>query len=203
MSSVMETPHAGKLKKYEFTPIGYAEEKRKEGIDLLKENGLKRSLESGSDLPAERKRVRNPSVVDETFSSTRLFNDTSFDETVPEGIIQERRPNSRKNLVDDLLIKDQETTENLTSNPLKETESSLKKLQMENYNLRIKCTSLLKFLNNISDDGEIVKNLEILDELDDLKVRYRQLNLDYTALQKQCDRIEDQNDEHEDIAKLA
>lgn len=202
MSSVMETPHAGKLKKYEFTPIGYAEEKRKEGIDLLKENGLKRSLESGSDLPAERKRVRNPSVVDETFSSTRLFNDTSFDETVPEAIIQERRPNSRKNLVDDLLIKDQETTENLTSNPLKETESSLKKLQMENYNLRIKCTSLLKFLNNISDDGEIVKNLEILDELDDLKVRYRQLNLDYTALQKQCDRIEDQNDEHEDIAKL-
>ncbi|CDO95069.1 unnamed protein product [Kluyveromyces dobzhanskii CBS 2104] len=198
----METPHAARMKDYEFTPIGYVDEKRREGTDLSKENGLKRSLEAGNDAAVEKRRARNPSVVDETFNSTRLFNDTSFDETVPEAVIQERRPNSKKNLMGELLTKDQDVTENLTSNPLKETESSLKKLQMDNYNLRIKCTSLLKFLNNISDDGQIAKNLEILDELHDLKVSYRQLNLDYTALKNQFDNIEDHNDEHGDFARF-
>lgn len=193
----METPHVDRMKDYEFTPIGYVDERRRRGSDPS-EKGLKRSLEPATEERlTENKRLRNPSFADETFNSTRLFNDTSFDETIPEAIVQERRPNTRKTLSGDLLMKDDEASDKLTSNPLKETESSLKKLQLENYNLRIKCTSLLKFLNNISDDGKIMKNLEILDELHDLKFRHQQLTQEYRELQKKYDTLEDQNENRE------
>lgn len=189
MSSAAETPSNKKLKDYEFTPIGYVKEKLGE-MDSANGNGLKRPLEQTNEPATDKRRNRNHNASDETFNSTRLFQDTTFDETLPENLAHQDLPSSKKNLTSDLLSKAYDNTENLTSNPLKETEISLRKLQTENYNLRIKCTSLLKFLNNVSSDGEVAKNLEILEELHDLKHRHQQLNHEYNAFKVAIEKAE-------------
>ena len=54
---------------------------------------------------------------------------------------------------------------------------------------------MLKFLNNVTDEGELKKNLEILDELQDWKTKYQMLNKTFRELQSKFDELESKESE--------
>lgn len=166
------------LKDLEFTPIGYVREKQ---------NGKRTKGSIGDDDQAVPRRKTRRTSVNESFNSTKMFNDDSqFDETIPqlrsdkEGLISDKR-----NLMEEL-------KENApTSNPLKEQQEQMHRLNTENYNLRLKCNSLLKFLNNVTDQGELKKSLGLLDEIHDWKQRYERVTEDLTVLKRKYEDLED------------
>lgn len=150
---------AGDLKNLEFTPIGYVKEKQ---------NGKRSKGSIGDDDQDVPKRKTRRTSVNESFNSTKMFNDDSqFDETIPHIRAERDYPiKDKRNLMEEL-------KENApTSNPLKEQQEQLHRLSTENYNLRLKCNSLLKFLNNVTDQGELKQSLGLLDEIHDWKQRY-------------------------------
>ncbi|SCU85310.1 LAFA_0D14994g1_1 [Lachancea sp. 'fantastica'] len=182
------TPTAGDGKaQYEFTPIGQAKSVSKPGspsddpkkrASQIEESLL--SPEREEDGP--RKRAR---TSDDTLNSTRIFNESSFDDTLPShaGI-----PSLRRNRANEIIGQANGDNENVgASNPLKEQQDTMYKLNVENYNLRVKCNSLLKFLNNVTDEGELKENLAIMDELQDWKSKYQKLAASYRELQLKFD----------------
>lgn len=190
------------LKNFEFTPIGYMKEKQN-GNDNAK-NDLKRPNDSPSytnnaqennsmPLNEERPRKTRRTSIDNTMNSSKMFNDSSqFDDTLPlQANLLLQKPNNingdhnnKRNLMPEL-------KENaLASNPLKEQQEQLHRLNTENYNLRLKCNSLLKFLNNVTDEGELKKSLGLLDEIHDWKQKYQRLNQEYVELKQKFDDLE-------------
>ncbi|SCU85729.1 LAME_0D02520g1_1 [Lachancea meyersii CBS 8951] len=192
-----KTPRASEERaQYEFTPIGHANVKDTSALGTLDGEPKKRtsnsdelqlSLEKDDNEPRKKSRK-----ADDTLNSTRIFNESSFDDTLPShaGI-----PSLRKVRSNEILADANGNIENLgASNPLKEQQNSLYKLNVENYNLRVKCNSLLKFLNNVTDEGELKENLAIMDELQDWKIKYQKLASTYRDLQLRID----SNDEGKD-----
>lgn len=185
---------------YEFTPIGYSNKREnfngdhsniEKDVNMIESK--KRNISTAEELISTRKRSKK---IDDTIHS-RLFNDdTSFEDTIPE---QSQLPTIKKELVNDLLNTDLRSKTETISNPLKEQQDALFKLNMDNYNLRLKCNSLLKFLNSVTDEGELKKNLEILDDLQDWKSKYQVLNKNYTDLQVKFDELENKESNKSNI----
>lgn len=147
------------LKNFEFTPIGYMKEKQ---------NGKRTNGPISDDYDAVPKRKTRKVSIDDSFNSTRMFNDDSqFEETLPQVRREAEDLNvDKRNLIEEL-------KENaVTSNPLREQQEKLHKLNSENYNLRLKCNSLLKFLNNVTDQGELRKSLGLLEEIEEWKQKF-------------------------------
>ncbi|QLL33169.1 hypothetical protein HG536_0E00800 [Torulaspora globosa] len=150
------------LKNFEFTPIGYVKEKQ---------NGKRTNGPiSDDDHGIPRRKTRKMSL-DDSFNSTRMFNDESqLEETLPH--VRQEKENTnvdKRNLM-------QELSENaVTSNPLREQQEKLHKLNTENYSLRLKCNSLLKFLNSVTDQGELKKSLGLLEEIQEWKQKFEKL----------------------------
>lgn len=161
------------LKNFEFTPIGYMKEKQ---------NGKRANGPISDDVP--RRKTRKMSLED-SFNSTRMFNDESqLEETLPHVRQEKENSNDKRNLM-------QELSENaVTSNPLREQQEKLHKLNTENYNLRLKCNSLLKFLNNVTDQGELKKSLGLLDEIQEWKQKFEKLQGEVVELRKANGKLE-------------
>ncbi|CEP60678.1 Spc110p LALA0_S01e16468g [Lachancea lanzarotensis] len=184
------TPFAGDGKaQFEFTPIGHANGKSVSSSGTPSEDRKRRTSHIDESLlsvdridDGSRKRAR---ASDDTLNSTRIFNESSFDDTLPShaGI-----PSVKRYQGNEILGEANGNNENLgASNPLKEQQDSMYKLNVENYNLRVKCNSLLKFLNNVTDAGELKENLAIMDELNDWKSKYQKLAASYRELQLKFD----------------
>ncbi|QLQ80726.1 hypothetical protein HG537_0E00790 [Torulaspora globosa] len=151
---------ARELKNFEFTPIGYMKEKQ---------NGKRTNGPISDDDDGIPMRKTRKMSLEDSFNSTRMFNDESqLEETLPR-VEKENTNVDKRNLM-------QELSENaVTSNPLREQQEKLHKLNSENYNLRLKCNSLLKFLNNVTDQGELRKSLGLLDEIQEWKQKFEKL----------------------------
>ncbi|SCU79759.1 LADA_0B02982g1_1 [Lachancea dasiensis] len=178
---------------YEFTPIGYTEGKAS-SRSTPNTASKKRPPHDESILSQEDGHGSGPKrarKLDDTLNSTRIFNDSSFEDTLPSQIGIPNLPNTDGKTVLDSVERDGESGG--ASNPLKEQQDSLYKLNLENYNLRVKCNSLLKFLNNVTDEGELKKNLDIISELQEWKTKYQKLASSYRDLQLKFDQI-DRND---------
>ncbi|SCW02275.1 LAFE_0F02850g1_1 [Lachancea fermentati] len=186
MSAIPDTPGGpNKVDSYEFTPIGFVKPAERKKISPVDDETRKR-LSEHSDIEDDEP-PQKTYKHDNTLNSTRIFNESSFDDTLP---LHNGMSEFRKNLVAELVDTEIVGQNGSASNPLKEQQESLHKLSMENYNLRVKCNSLLKFLNNVTDDGELRKNLEILDEIQQWKNKYQSLSRAYRDLQKKCDEPE-------------
>lgn len=169
--------------RFEFTPIGYLKEKQNGGEIPTKRGNETINNGDGNDTL---KKVRRTSM-DNSLDSMRMFNDTSqFDDTLPQLNTQHmnRAVRNKRNLMDELKENAQ------TSNPLKEQQEKMHKLTTDNYNLRLKCNSLLKFLNNVTDEGELKKSLNLLDEVQDWKEKYNNLEDEFTELKKKYDELD-------------
>lgn len=166
------------LKDLEFTPIGYSKEKQ---------TGKRTNGVDDHDQEVPRRKTRRTSM-NESFNSTKMFNDDSqFDATIPQV------DSKRESLIGDKRNLIEELKENApTSNPLKEQQDQLHRLNTENYNLRLKCNSLLKFLNNVTDQGELKKSLGLLDEIQDWKHRYERVNDELVASKRKNEELEEQ-----------
>lgn len=196
MPPALNTPGRSETKLYEFTPIGYIKEKEniKPAAQNTEDDSISRNKRPSIDAQFEEEpHAKRSHNSDDTLNSTRIFNDTSFEDTLPEA---SRNPTThvKKNLISEL-INTETGKRDIASNPLKEQQDALYKLNMENYNLRVKCNSLLKFLNNVTDEGELKKNLEILDELQDWKTKYQMLNKTFRELQSKFDELESRESE--------
>lgn len=172
---------------FEFTPIGYVREKENSLPTTLESESRKRSspnnsIEKGDDEPP-----RKSARPDDTLNSTHIFNESSFDDTVPS---QSGIPSLRRNRASEIGGSDAAEENGGTSNPLKEQQETLYKLNVENYNLRVKCNSLLKFLNNVTDEGELKDNLAVIEELQEWKTKYQELRNSYRELQLKFDQTE-------------
>ncbi|AET40256.1 Spc110p Ecym_5514 [Eremothecium cymbalariae DBVPG len=199
MFATLGTPAEHQRKTYEFTPIGHIQEK--ENMDAQKLRPMKRSTnEEDEDISFDGTNFKKSRVIDDTMTSQRLFNDTSFDDTLPEQTIN-AMTSIKKNLVPELLGSDTREKADLASNPLKEQQNALQKLNMENYSLRVKCNSLLKFLNNVTDDGQLRKSLEILDELQEWKTKHHELLERFKDLQVRFDGLEQKDTENAKVAE--
>lgn len=192
------------LNNFEFTPIGYMKEKQNGNSNDNAKNDLKRPNDSPSYssnhqennpvlLNEERPRKARRTSIDNTMNSTKMFNDSSqFDDTLPlQANLLLQKPNNINNDHNNKRNLMPELKENaLASNPLKEQQEQLHRLNTENYNLRLKCNSLLKFLNNVTDEGELKKSLGLLEEIHDWKQKYQRLNQEYTELKNKFDDLE-------------
>ncbi|CUS21796.1 LAQU0S04e00980g1_1 [Lachancea quebecensis] len=175
------------IRDYEFTPIGYVKE-RETSVPTIANNGTrKRSSPYRSPVADNDGPPQKAFRADDTLNSTRIFNDSSFDDTLPS---QSVLNSVRKNRISELQENGIEEDNGGTSNPLKEQQETLYKLNVENYNLRVKCNSLLKFLNNVTDEGELRKNLALIDELQEWKGKYQELKKAYRSLQLKFDQTE-------------
>ncbi|AMD19175.1 HBR274Wp [Eremothecium sinecaudum] len=190
MFSKIGTPADSQHKKYEFTPIGHLQDKENMDAQIMRQ--AKRASIDENDSFTENSATKKSRVADETITSQRLFNDTSFDDTIPEQSVHSIS-RSKKDPVPDLITIDSKGNSDLGSNPLKEQQNTLQKLTMENYSLRVKCNSLLKFLNNVSDDGQLRQSLEVLDELQEWKTKHHELIQRFRELQLKFDEL-DQRD---------
>lgn len=167
---------ATKLKNFEFTPIGYMKEKQ---------NGKRTNGPVNDDDHGVARRKSRKMSLDDSFNSTRMFNDDSqFEETLPH--VRQEKENTnvdKRNLMQEL----RETA--VTSNPLREQQEKLHKLNTDNYNLRLKCNSLLKFLNNVTDQGELKKSLGLLDEIQEWKQKFEKLQAEFLQLRSTNDQL--------------
>ncbi|KAM3162149.1 hypothetical protein ACU8KH_04284 [Lachancea thermotolerans] len=195
MSDSPGTPN-GKdtIRNYEFTPIGYVKERETSVPAVANSDSRKRSSPYRSPAADDDGPPQKAFRADDTLNSTRIFNDSSFDGTLPSQSVMN---SVRKNGVSDLHDNGIEEENGGASNPLKEQQETLYKLNVENYNLRVKCNSLLKFLNNVTDEGELRKNLAVIDELQEWKGKYQELKKAYRSLQLKFDQSE-----HKDQADL-
>ncbi|SCU93126.1 LAMI_0E13322g1_1 [Lachancea mirantina] len=193
MATVPGTPRVNggeDRRSYEFTPIGYVRngdetgDKAAHNVDGRKrrsnEHLILEEQDEDEDEPAKKSRRYYHDRHDDTLNSTRLFNESSFDDSIPSQLPMQNGKMSS-------MGKAPELTEPSSSNPLKEQEESLYRLNTENYNLRVRCNSLLKFLNNVTDEGELRQNLELLDELQEWKNKYQSLSRGYRDLQAKID----------------
>ncbi|SSD60555.1 uncharacterized protein SCODWIG_02316 [Saccharomycodes ludwigii] len=151
--------------------------------------------------------ARNGINNDESKNNTeQLFQDSSFEQEKTNLNISMNNlkiPSSTKNSTNthsNIFLpnnkeneNDEETSPHLhkdntkLSNPLREQENKLRSLELENYTLRVKVNSLLKFLNNVDDKGNISKQLSILDELNDWKSKYFLVHRDLKDLRLEHD----------------
>ncbi|GAV55087.1 hypothetical protein ZYGR_0AS04100 [Zygosaccharomyces rouxii] len=183
----------------EFTPIGYS-----------RQNPLKRLSRSPTQTLAEddndehkisdegpSKKLRRTDL-DDTMASNRMFNDSSqFDDTLPQ-LNEQPAENYNKSangsgketddVVKNLMGNLEENAP--ASNPLKEQQEQLHKLNTDNYNLRLKCNSLLKFLHSVTDQGELTKSLGLLDEINEWKQKHYALNQQYLELKTKLIQLE-------------
>lgn len=173
-------------KHLEFTPIGGSRQnplKRTNGSPTQKSMEGLRGEEDG---PLRKSRRTD---LDDTVASHRMFNDSSqFDDTLPQVdeplSTAKKQTDGKQDLVSNL-------KENApASNPLKEQQEQLHKLNTDNYNLRLKCNSLLKFLHNVTDQGELTKSLELLDEIQEWKQKHHELNKQYLELKERLMQLE-------------
>ena len=186
------------LKNYEFTPIGYMKEKQnlntqKRPNESPTKNGNNPTIDENTMIGRHQsppRKIRRTSI-DDTIHSTRMFNDSmQFDETLPEldiniqSVQRVTATTDKKNLMSDLKNNAQ------TSNPLREQQDQLQKLNSENYNLKLKCNSLLKLLNNVTDQGELKKSLAFLDEIEEWKGKFSKTNQVYNDLKVTFDDLE-------------
>lgn len=186
------------LKNYEFTPIGYMKEKQnlntqKRPNESPTKNGNNPTIDENTMIGRHQsppRKIRRTSI-DDTIHSTRMFNDSmQFDETLPEldiniqSVQRVTATTDKKNLMSDLKDNAQ------TSNPLREQQDQLQKLNSENYNLKLKCNSLLKLLNNVTDQGELKKSLAFLDEIEEWKGKFSKTNQVYNDLKVTFDDLE-------------
>ncbi|AGO12581.1 AaceriAER241Wp [[Ashbya] aceris (nom. inval.)] len=201
MFASLDTPAVHQRKKYEFTPIGHIKEKENMIAQELRQN-KRPPLEDEEDAVAEGNYMKRSRVGDDTMTSQQMFNETSFDDTLPEQTLQGISA-IKKNLAPELLSNDNKEKAELASNPLKEQQHALQKLNMENYSLRVKCNSLLKFLNNVTDDGKLKQGLEMLDELQEWKTKHHELIQRFKELQLRYDELEQREPETLKVAEPA
>ncbi|CDF90695.1 ZYBA0S08-00760g1_1 [Zygosaccharomyces bailii CLIB 213] len=171
----------------EFTPIGGSRQNSlKRANTSFTQNAVQRSP-ADDEGPLRKSRRRD---VDDTIASHRMFNDSSqFDDTLPQldkiPTASSKPDGMGKGLVENL-------KENTTaSNPLREQQEQLHKLNTDNYNLRLKCNSLLKFLHSVTDQGELTQSLKLLDEINEWKQKHNVLNQQYLELKEKLLQLEE------------
>ncbi|EDO18111.1 hypothetical protein Kpol_1031p15 [Vanderwaltozyma polyspora DSM 70294] len=175
------------VKSYEFTPIGYIKEKQNNGASKRpNESPIKESMQDTFRNESPPRKVRRTSIDDAM--NSRMFNDSmQFDDTLPElDVNLQSSKLTSINMNKKNLIKELKENSN-ASNPLKEQQEQLSKLTTENYNLKLKCNSLLKVLNNVTDQGELRKSLEFLDEIEEWKSKYSTANSEFNLLKIKYD----------------
>lgn len=187
----------------EFTPIGYSRQNRlKRHSRSPIQTSAQEDNDEGGTKEEEPLRKSRRTELDDTVASHRMFNDSSqFDDTLPQ--LNERLADNvsanhnenmngngkeSDNVVKNLMGNLQENAP--ASNPLKEQQEQLHKLNTDNYNLRLKCNSLLKFLHNVTDQGELSKNLGLLDEIHEWKQKHYTLNQQYLELKAKLIELE-------------
>lgn len=188
-------------KHLEFTPIGYS---RQNPLKRLSRSPIQTLAEennnyNGTGDEGPSKKVRRADL-DDTMASNRMFNDSSqFDDTLPQLNEQLAEDYNDHEHVNGVGKEANDVTKNLignlkenapVSNPLKEQQEQLHKLNTDNYNLRLKCNSLLKFLHNVTDQGELTKNLGLLDEINEWKQKHYALNQQYLELKTKLVQLE-------------
>ncbi|GAV50182.1 hypothetical protein ZYGR_0U00380 [Zygosaccharomyces rouxii] len=183
----------------EFTPIGYS---RQNPLKRLSRSPIQTVAEddnNGNGMSEEGPfKKQRRADLDDTIASHRMFNDSSqFDDTLPQ-LNGQSADNDNDNAHDSGKETD-DVVKNLmgnlkenapASNPLKEQQEQLHKLNTDNYNLRLKCNSLLKFLHNVTDQGELTKSLGLLDEIHEWKQKHYTLNQQYLELKAKLIQVE-------------
>ncbi|CCE64374.1 hypothetical protein TPHA_0H01680 [Tetrapisispora phaffii CBS 4417] len=188
--------HSQRIASLEFTPIGQAKQAPKRPLESpTHNNGTEDIRDTTLNSPPRKYQKINP---DDTLNSVNMFNESlEFDEVIPElsnTILSNSDINRRdsneiigRNLVNEL-------KENAsTSNPLKEQQEQIQSLIKENYNLKAKVTSLLKYLNTVMNKGELQKTLPLLDEINELKVLSGKKDRKIQEIKIKCDDLVTQN----------